>query len=109
MKITRDFQRGTFVGKAGEALTQDQMADLGRDTLEQLRDVAGVLEGDVPEGIATGSGATQAGAITADQAEAEGTLTSAMADTTNADPSASASASVDGASGAASKPKKSAS
>ena len=96
MKIKRDFQHGTFAAKAeAGGLTEDQMKALGRDTLVQLRDVAGVLEGEVPEGIAAGGGATQADAMTADQAEEAGTLTSGMVDSNNADATASSTATVD--------------
>jgi hypothetical protein len=71
MKITRDFSHGAFNGVGGRSLTRDEMHELGGDALRQLRDVAGVLDGEVPKGIGDTPRATQAGAITAEEHDAQ--------------------------------------
>jgi hypothetical protein len=74
MKITRDFSHGQFNGKKGESLSQDQMRSFGRTILTHLKDVAGVIEGDVPADIGDEPAATNSRAITASEAERDGVL-----------------------------------
>lgn len=74
MKVTRDFDQGTFSAKAGESLSQDQMKALGRTRLVHLKDIAQVVEGDIPADLSDEPASTIGGAITAEEALRQGQI-----------------------------------